>query len=320
MKDRPDRVRQVPSDRRDHLASLLRVQHGVVCRRQLLELGFRSSWIGDRLACGEFVSLYSGVYAIGHDRLTRRGIYMAAVLAGGPNANLSHRSAAHHWGFASPGPMLEVVRRSSPDPRVVPRRPRSAVLDRLVIHRSRVLDGTQTTEHLGIPVTTVARTLLNLAGTMELRALESCLSEAERLRLIRIDELRAASTAGRGWPGIAKLRTALAGWDPHSLDTRSELEAAFVALCRTHDVPTPLLNVLVAGLEVDCLWPTAKLVVELDGFSHHRGRAAFERDRERDLALSNAGYIVIRLTHRQLTSAPSGVASKLKRVLETRRG
>ncbi len=165
----------------------------------------------------------------------------------------------------------------------------------------------------------MARTFLNLAGTMSQRGLESCLSEAERLRLIRIDELRSISELGRGWPGIRKLRTALAIWDPTILDTRSELEAGFLAACRTHEVPPPVLNVEVAGLEVDCLWPEARLVVELDGFTHHGGRAAFERDRVRDLTLHDAGYRVVRLTHRHLTSDPSGATATIKRLLKRRR-
>jgi hypothetical protein len=302
-------------ERRRRLTALLRVQGGVVCRRQLLQLPVCPSWIDHRLASGEFLSVFNGVYAVGHDRLTQRGRFWAAVLAGGPNAFLSHRSAAHHWGFASPGRDLEVVRTSSPDPFVPADDSRSDILGRLVIHRSRVLDESQTTRHHGIPVTTVARTFANIAAVMSDRQLESCLTEAERIGLIRLQEIRRAASLGKGWKGIGRLRSVLHSWDPTVLDTRSDLEREFLAACRDQGLPVPALNVMVLGLEVDCFWPEARLVLELDSYAHHRSRSAFERDRWRDLALQAAGYRALRMTHRYLTTDPDGAAGQVKAVL-----
>ena len=167
-----------------------------------------------------------------------------------------------------------------------------------------------------IPVTSVARTLFDLAEVVDERRLERAFEEADRLGLLQIRALERVCVRGSGRRALAPIRRLVsAAYLPSS--TRSPLEDRFVAFCWEHHLPPPATNTSVLGFEVDALWPYARLIVELDGFSYHHHRAAFERDRVRDAALQAAGYKVIRLTHRRLDENSNAVATQLRRLLRS---
>lgn len=246
------------------------------------------------------------VYAVGHTRLSGSGRLMAAVLTCGDGALVSHRSAADHLGIArNASGIVDVltvgqVRQDRPGVRR---------------HRVRHLHPDDRTVVDGIPVTSVARTLLDLAEVVDRRRLGRALEQAERLRLLdlrAIDELIARS---RGRHGVKPLRAVLAAVSTPPQETRSELERRFVDLCRDNGLPPPAVNAMVEGLEVDALWPVHRLAVELDGYEFHRTRAAFERDRARDTRLQLAGYRVLRVTHRMLAREAGAIAGNLRALL-----
>ena len=284
-------------------------QHGVVSRRQLIELGVRPGAIKWRLAHGRLHSVSRGVYAVGHQALSREGRWMAAVLYAGPGAVLSHRPAAAHWGFR---PTARIVVEVS-----VPswRRPRHG----LRIHQA-ALRPDEVTELRGIPVTTVPRTLFDLAAVLgSKRELRRALNEVEILRFR--DRLSLADLVAR-YPrraGAATIRALLGEWNPGETATRSVLEERFLDFVHPAGLPAPELNALVAvgnrRLEVDFVWRRQRLIVELDGHAAHGTRHSFENDRERDRVLQAAGWTVVRVTWRQLHEAGAAVASDLAALL-----
>jgi hypothetical protein len=216
---------------------------------------------------------------------------MAAVLACGEGAVLSHRSAAAHWELL--GSAAALIDVTAPATR--------HGLPGIRLHRSRFLDAHDTTTHQGIPITKVPRTLLDLAATAQPHRLERALAQAQRLQLYdhrAITDLIARSNGHRGTGALAR---AISREEPKW--TRSELESWFLGLVRDAGLPEPLVNASLTvpdhpPLEVDFCWPTHPLIVELDGWETHRTRAAFEQDRARDAALQAIGCKVLRFTWR----------------------
>ena len=247
--------------------------------------------------------VHRGVYAVGHPVLTVNGRRMAAVLAGGPGAVLSHASAAALWGIRpTSATRIDVTVRSAGG---------RAKRPGLRIHRTPTLRADEITEHQAIRVTTPARTLLDLAATLPRRALERALDEAEIHELYDLASLDAMARTHAGERGARHLRRALdEDGDPTLTD--SELEELMLALCEEHGLERPEPQAWVAGLRVDFLFAASRLVVETDGYRYHRTRRAFERDRERDAILARAGYRTLRFTHRQLTREPAMVAATLR--------
>jgi very-short-patch-repair endonuclease len=168
----------------------------------------------------------------------------------------------------------------------------------------------------GIPVTSVAQTLFDLAEVVDFERLRRAWEEADRLGLLELPAVERVCSLGYGRRSLRPIRYLLAEAGAPDI-TRSALEERFTKFCRRHlsDLPAPVTNVLVFDKEVDAFWPAQRLIVELDGFAYHRHRAAFERDRARDAALLTAGYRVIRLTHRRLQSEPDVVAGELRKLL-----
>jgi hypothetical protein len=276
-------------------------QHGVVEYSQLIQLGVSDDVITGWSRDGRLASVHRGVYAVGHAKLSDHGRFLAAVLACGPKAALSHQSAAVLWGLRQPrGPRIDVT---VPTPGGRARR-RVVVVHRSVVHRGEIENRD------GIRVTTPARTILDLAGILTRRQLERTIDEAEFLGLDLSD---LAPRPGKR--GGALLRAVLAEHDAGSTWTRSELEERMLALCRSAGLPPPRINENVAGFELDFHWPTQKLVVEIDDWSSHRGRGAFERDRHRDATLVELGWRVVRITRARLARDPRGVAAQLARLL-----
>jgi very-short-patch-repair endonuclease len=279
--------------------------HGVVDVDQLRAVGASRTQIGVRLESGRLIRLHRGVYAVGHRRLTPRGWWLAAVRAIGAGAVLSHAHGAALRNLRPPpGGRINVTVLSRG------RRQRKGIR----VHATLDLPPEHVTEHDGIPVTTVERTLVDLAGMLDVPALARALEEAEKQQLLDVPALLAVS-AGR--PGAPRIRELLTDELPH---TRSDLEAAFVALCDRYALPRPVMNAQVHGYEVDAYWPEQQLVVELDSWRHHGTRAAFERDRERDADLHARGIATVRFTYEQVMRRDRWTAGKLRAASRFRRG
>jgi hypothetical protein len=284
------------------ISRLAEQQHGVVSRTQLLETGIDRHAIGRRMMRGQLHVIHRGVYASGHRSLTSDGRWMAATLAAGPCAVSSHRAVAAIL-LLMPSRYLEVTaptRRSRPGIR---------------IHYASLPPDEITTVR-GIPVTTVPRTLLDLAAVLPKHKLERAFHEAEENLLTDPPSLPVLLDRYPGQQGTPAIRALLvAGAEV----TRSELEARFRTFIAEFGLQPPELNVwlLVDGswFECDCLWRRERLVVELDGRAFHGTAAAFERDRARDRRLSAAGWRVIRVTWRQLQLDASEVAADLRSIL-----
>jgi very-short-patch-repair endonuclease len=291
----PDKSRSVPVDVR--LAELARHQHGVVSRAQLLALGVGKSAIAVRVNRGRLHRVHQGVYVVGYPSLTRNGRFMAAVLACGEGAALSHFSAAVLWGMLSGGGKIQVT---APTGR---RRPG------LVVHRAGLGEG-EVARRAGIAVTTPARTLIDLADIAPKRTLERAIDEAEFLRL---DCTGLAPRHGRR--GSGHLTSVLAVHGVGSTRTRSELEEMFLALCDKHNLPRPAVNVQIEGYECDFVWREQRLIVETDGAAAHAGERRRARDLERDAELVAAGWRVIRVTYERLAREPERVAEQMTRAL-----
>lgn len=226
---------------------------------------------------------------------------MAAVLYAGPGAVVSHRSGAAHLGIRyCARSLIEVTAES---------RGRRGT-DGVQIHSVRHLDPADRTIHHGIPVTSVPRTLLDLAEVIRRDDLSRTLEETERLEmfdLVALNEVIRRTPGRRGAPILRGLLDEFVEVPP----TRSDFERDFVTFCEQFGLPAPAVNAHIAGLEVDAAWPSARLIVELDSYGYHRTRAAFERDRAKDAQLQLAGYRVVRITWRRLQREPEAVADML---------
>ena len=173
----------------------------------------------------------------------------------------------------------------------------------IALHRARSLHPEDRDECDAVPVTSVPRTLLDLAEVLPRRQLERTFEEAERLELLNLTAVSRLGERSHGRHGLKPLNSVLSETYAPLPETRSELERRFLDLCRAC-IPPPVTNVTVAGFTVDAYWPDRRLVVELDGFAFHRTRGAFERDRARDAELQLAGYRVLRITARRLERDP----------------
>ncbi len=293
------------------MAELATRQYGVVARRQLLGLGFSVDEVRGLLEARRLDPLWRGVYAVGHRALTRRARWMAAVLACGPGALLSHRSAAAHRGLRRGAHALIEI--------VVPRE-RGRGLAGIRTYLCRGLTAADRDEHLGIPCTSVAMTLLGVAAVAGRRQVERACDEAEVQRVLDAAAVGELLARSHRRPGAATLRAVLAGHAAGTTLTRSVLEERALALCRGAGLPAPVVNAPVAcgpGVwhTVDFLWPARRVVLETDGHRYHGTPRAIERDRSRDADLTLAGYRVLRATWRQVEREPRRVAAMLRAAL-----
>jgi very-short-patch-repair endonuclease len=283
------------------LGALASAQYGVVTHGQLLALGFSASAIQRACAAGRLHRRHHGVYVVGHTAIRREGHWLAAVLACGSGAALSHRSAAALWDVrASSRAGVEVT--AALRGRVSPRGVRLRGTARLDAH--------EVTEHAGVPVTTVSRTLADLAAVLRPRDLERAFERAEALHLL---DARSVLGSVRCRPGAPAVRRILDAWEPTA--TRSELEVALLRVVLGSGLPRPAVNARVGAFEVDLLWRDARLVVEADSIEFHLTRAAMERDRRRDAVLARDGHRVLRFTHRQVSRRPNEVTTAIRAAL-----
>lgn len=268
-------------------------QHGVVAWRQLISLGLTEGLIKARIRGGQLVLLHRGVFAVGHQRIGIRGEWLAAVLACGPGAVLSHASAAQLWDMRGSRGPIEVTRRSGH------RRPHGVRL-----HQTRSLPPEHITVEAGIPVTTPERTALDMAARLDFRQMERFLVAGDRAKRIRWPELHRVIEEGVGRKGRGMLRRVSLQVSPGAVDTRSNPEIDFLALCREANLPEPEVNVFVEGKLVDFFWSSERLVIEIDSYHYHGDRPAFERDHESTVALMAAGHKVLRTTEKMLEDDP----------------
>jgi len=294
-----EKIVQAPLGRR--VAALGERQHGVITRAQLLEIGLSDDGIGRRVKDGRLWRVHQGVYAVGRPTLTLHGRFIAAVLSCGPGAALSHIAAGVLLSLLEErGPRIDVT-----VPRGGQRRRRGAV----IIHRAALPNTDVTTKH-GIPVTTPARTLIDLADLLPRPRLERALDEAAYLRLDVTDLQPRPGRRGSGT--LAEL---IQRHDPGTTRTRSDLEERMLSLLHRFRLPTPEVNATVEGYEVDFVWRKERLIVETDGWAAHGTRTAFERDRRRDADLLAAGWRVLRISYERLTREPEWVAERIAEAL-----
>lgn len=282
--------------------------HGVVVRASLLEVGVPETLIDDRVRTPQLVLLHRGVYALGHARLTNEGWWAAAVGAYRPPVALSHVSAGMLWNIVD-GPLRPV--HVVVGGRTGARRRRG-----VRVHRRPDLTGDEHAEVAGIPVTTVATTLLDLAAEVRGRELEQVVRRAARRRVLDVRDAQAAVERHPRRPGAAELSRLLVAMRGRGTDDlRSCLETAFAQLCDDHGLPRPQINAMVLGERVDFSWRGSTLIVETDGFEFHAMPTTFAADRRRDQKLTLAGYTVVRLTYDQVIGDPQGVARTVSSLL-----
>lgn len=294
------------------MARLAELQQGHVHVRQLRAAGIGKSGLARRLRGGGLHAVLPGVYLVGRPHRDLRGRSMAGALYMKGDALVADRAAAHIWEMLD---TTQVPGADAPvDVLVVGRGARS--IPGVRVHRTRSVARMDIRWRNGIPVTSPARTILDLAGTMGELGLEAALSAAFRKNLVRRAQLAEVMDRNPRAKGISRLRALLE--HVHALrDTRSEYERKFLSLLRAAELPLPLTNVRVADRLVDGVWPDLKLIYEFDGWSVHRDK--FESDRLRDQHLLIAGHSVMRISSRQIDFTPHALVARTAAVITTLR-
>jgi hypothetical protein len=272
-----------------------------------MAIGIDDSGIRRRVAQGRLHRVHQGVYAVGHPTLTAEARWMAAVIACGQGAVLSHLDAAALWRiYKGTGARVHVTVASS-------RRAAG-----LWVHRARRLHLDDVTVKKGIPVTTVARTLVDLTDVLGSDRILRAIREAEFLQLLDHQALNAAVKRAHGRKRLTVLKEAIQAHTPGQI-VREELEHRFLELVRAAGLPPPETNVKITArgrtYEIDCLWREQRVAVELDGRAAHARTAAFESDRRKDAALSAIGLRPLRFTWLRVTREPGDVIAELDATL-----
>jgi very-short-patch-repair endonuclease len=281
-------------------------QQGVVTRAQLSRVGISHDAADNHVRSRWLRPMQRGVYAIGPIAGPHAG-EMAAALACGEGSVLSHRSAAQLWNLLPHPASQRPVDITVPAGRRIQR-------PGIQVHRARALHGGETTRLRGIPITTPARTLLDIGLQVSPRELERAVADAQRRRLTTRGALVSVLARFPGRAGTRALRALLETRGAPAL-TRSEAEERLLTLTRKGQLPAPDVNVRVGPYEVDFLWREARLVVEVDGFAFHGDRDAFEADRRRDAELAARGFNVIRVTWCRLIDEPEAVLVRIGQAL-----
>jgi very-short-patch-repair endonuclease len=282
------------------LGRLASRSHGVVTRRELLQAGVTAGEIKRRLGNGALIRIHRGVFRVGHAAPSLEARYLAAVRSCGPGALLAGRAAGHLFG---------ILKGSVPKPELITQgHPRTSGG---VIHRGR-LEASDATTWRGIPVTTIPRTLVDLAGVLSEEALARVVHEAEVRHRITPPPVEAVLARRHNWPGARKLRRVLWGEAPVTL---SRLEDRFLVRLRAAGLPRPEVNRRLDARYVDCRWPEHRLTVELDGYRYHHSRHAWEQDRQREREARARGDEFRRYTWLDVAEEPEPMLADLGRLL-----
>lgn len=281
-------------------------QFGVISLEQLLDCGLSYQQVQRLAARGHLHRIHRGVFAVGHRRLVDQAHLTAALLACGPAAFLSHRTAAAVWGLR----VVAVRAIEVTTPTGGPRRG-------LIVHRPSVeVPAAEVTTRNGLRVSTVARTLVELARREKPRELDRLITQAARTGVLDVAEVEGVLARHARRPGIVRLRRAFAAYRPGP-DRKSELEHAFDRLLAQHpDIPPPLRNVTIDGWEIDCYWPRQRLALELDGRPYHVAVADMEKDRVKDARLLAMDIRPMRITDRRLELDARGALRDLRALLQ----
>jgi hypothetical protein len=296
-----------PQSATDHrVAALAERQGGIVAHAQLRSLGLGAAAIQRRVRAGRLHPRFRGVYAVGHRHVGPEGLLWAAVLACGPGAVVSHVSAAAAWDM-----LASAARTVDVTVGLGGRKRRRG----LRLHRTRALADDEVTTLRGLPITTPARTLLDLGATgLNAERLAAALDRAELIHRLDFAQLHELLARHRGRPGTRSLKAQLERYRG-SVDVRSHLERLIYQLCDDHGLPHPWSNISIEGKVRDFYWPRCRLVVEADSYAWHRSPSALNEDRERDVELTLAGYHVLRFTYEQVTRRPRWVAQTIQAAL-----
>jgi very-short-patch-repair endonuclease len=291
----------------DLIGEIATRQQSVITRRQLMALGVSESAIDHSIRRGRLIRLHQGVYAVGHQALAPHAAELAAVLAVGEGAYLSHFSAAALWGMVPEPPRLVHVTLVGRDAG----RRRSGI----EVHQTRMVDSRDVTIHHGIPVTRPARVVLDIAPGLSDRQLERTFDRGLKER--RFSRHAVATVVARNLqrPAATRLKALAEAQGRFSTATRSPPEEALLKLIRAGGLPEPEVNAWLAPYEVDFLWRAQRLVVEVDGYAFHATHRSFEADHARDLELEARGFDVVRYTADQITQRPEWVLVHLTRRL-----
>jgi hypothetical protein len=288
------------------IAALARKQHGYITRLQLLEIGMRPGEIKYRIKTGSLIPVYAGVYAVGHVPLGQEARAHAAVLACGDGAVLSHGSAASLWKY---------VKRWTPPFEVTA--PTDHRRNGIKVHRTKTLTRFDVTRQLGIPVTSPARTVFDMAPRFKTdQSLRRFVNDARLTYTFHLAALAELLVRHPRHPATKRLMPFVEA--PTGL-TRSGLEDLFVDFARRYGLPQPTINARRGRRELDFLFPEERVIVEIDSWEFHGDRASFERDRDRDADHLAAGVLTVRVTEERLKGSPEREAARLHKILQARR-
>ncbi len=295
----------------ERIAAIAMRQYGVITLVQLQAAGLSLGAIQHRVRLGRLHRLHRGVFAVGHTLMRREGHWLAAVFALGEGAAISHVTAGANLALRpSDAASIHVT---------VPSHGGRLQRPGIVVHRSTTLRPEDVIDADGIPTTSIARTLLDLAGMLAPGPLERAVARSLALRSFDLTAIRAVIDANRTRRGAATLARIVADIHDEPRLERSTLEARLRDLCDAHQIERPEVNAIVDVYEVDFLWRAQRLIVETDGHEDHGTRIAFERDRARDAHLTVLGYRVVRFTYRQMHREPNAVASTLATLIDAGR-
>jgi hypothetical protein len=280
-------------------------QLGNVTRAQLRTIGLDDAAIHRRVRAGGLYRVHCGVYAVGRPPITPQERAMAAVLACGPGAVLSHGSALALWGIWKRWDMpCDVMTK-------LDRRPKG-----VSVHRNKLRPG-EVTRQLDIPTTTLARALLDTAPDMRPKSLNRAINNGRQAGHVHLDALIEVAQRNPRHPGRKKLEYCI-GIAPER-PSRSQFEDDFPVFCQRHGLPQPETNCTICGYSVDAVFVAERVIVELDGWDFHSSRVSFEDDRERDATTTAAGFVTVRITKPRFEEQPQREAKRLQAILAQRR-
>jgi hypothetical protein len=284
-----------------HAARIAAGQWGVIGWDQLRACGIGETTVRRWRDAGRLHVIHRGVYALGHPSVPIEGRLVAAVIHAAPGAALSHRTAAWWWQLLPDVPGVIEVSSAT----------KVGSVPGVIVHHVRRVE---LTRHRRFPVTTVARTLRDLASISSFSTIRFALANADYRGLLEVNEIK-QQQLGRGRPGSALLRTALQSHVPELAYTHSDFERDFVPFCERFEIPIPQFNVRILGYPVDALWLPQRLIVELDGYGNHSSPGQIRRDRRKELTLRGGGLVVLRYTRELFGTEPAAVAQDIIRHL-----